>query len=161
MKKCGGLTIALILVLVCGHGCQGSPQRCNKGNKVCQKLERDDPVFAGQRCQVPSDCTDEYNPYCSKWGQYIQRNGFYQIWFKAWLYTYRLLHFLQLFWRGRPRPVQGSGRGRDSRTVQDGQGLHSVGTHLQVSSRCELEVYIGISIVLISGKDGSTVLVLT
>ena len=25
MKKCGGLTIALILVLVCEHGCQGSP----------------------------------------------------------------------------------------------------------------------------------------
>ena len=32
------------------------PQRCDKGSKVCNKLEKDDPVFAGQRCKVPGDC---------------------------------------------------------------------------------------------------------
>ena len=31
-------------------------QRCDKGNKVCQKLEADDPVFQGQRCETPADC---------------------------------------------------------------------------------------------------------
>ena len=31
-------------------------QRCDKGSKVCTKLEADDPVFQGQRCKVPSDC---------------------------------------------------------------------------------------------------------
>ena len=33
-----------------------SGQRCDKGSKVCVKLEADDPVFQGQRCKVPSDC---------------------------------------------------------------------------------------------------------
>jgi len=33
-------------------------------------------VFAGQRCEVPSDCKDEYNPYCSKWGYCISYNAF-------------------------------------------------------------------------------------
>ena len=32
------------------------PQRCDKGSKVCNKLEKDDPIFAGQRCEVPGDC---------------------------------------------------------------------------------------------------------
>jgi len=30
----------------------------------------------GQRCEVPSDCKDEYNPYCSKWGYCISYNLF-------------------------------------------------------------------------------------
>jgi len=53
-----------------------SGQRCDKGSKVCVKLEADDPVFQGQRCKVPSDCKDEYNPYCSKWGYCISYNLF-------------------------------------------------------------------------------------
>jgi len=56
-------------VLVCG-------QRCDKGNKVCTKLEADDPVFQGQRCKVPTDCKDPYNPFCSKWGYCISYNLF-------------------------------------------------------------------------------------
>ena len=36
------------------------PQRCDKGTKVCNKLEKNDPVFAGQRCEVPSDCKGKY-----------------------------------------------------------------------------------------------------
>jgi len=68
------MILPLILLVVCGA--LGSPQRCNKGNKVCQKLEKDDPVFGGQRCKVPSDCKDEYNPYCSKWGYCISYNAF-------------------------------------------------------------------------------------
>jgi len=51
-------------------------QRCDKGNKVCTKLEADDPLFQGQRCDVPSDCKDPYNPYCSKWGYCISYNLF-------------------------------------------------------------------------------------
>ena len=35
-------------------------QRCDKGSKVCVKLEADDPVFQGQRCKVPSDCKGLY-----------------------------------------------------------------------------------------------------
>ena len=38
----------------------GMPQRCDKGTKVCNKLEKNDPVFAGQRCEVPSDCKGKY-----------------------------------------------------------------------------------------------------
>jgi len=53
-----------------------SGQRCDKGSKVCTKLEKDDPVFQGQRCKVPSDCKDPYNPYCSKWGYCISYNLF-------------------------------------------------------------------------------------
>jgi len=53
-----------------------SGQRCDKGSKVCVKLEADDPVFQGQRCKVPPDCKDEYNPYCSKWGYCISYNLF-------------------------------------------------------------------------------------
>merc|ERR1711936_1069950 len=30
----------------------------------------------GQRCKVPSDCKDPYNPYCSKWGYCISYNLF-------------------------------------------------------------------------------------
>ena len=71
------------------------PQRCDKGSKVCNKLEKDDPIFAGQRCKVPADCkgsirneyfsvlknesfwvSDPYNPYCSKWGYCISYNLF-------------------------------------------------------------------------------------
>merc|ERR1712156_258137 len=59
----------LLVVLVYG-------QRCDKGSKVCTKLEADDPVFQGQRCKVPSDCKDPYNPYCSKWGYCISYNLF-------------------------------------------------------------------------------------
>jgi len=59
----------LLVVLVNG-------QRCDKGSKVCTKLEADDPVFQGQRCKVPSDCKDPYNPYCSKWGYCISYNLF-------------------------------------------------------------------------------------
>merc|ERR1712004_693987 len=51
------ITWCLLVVLVNG-------QRCDKGSKVCTKLEADDPVFQGQRCKVPSDCKDPYNPYC-------------------------------------------------------------------------------------------------
>ena len=40
---------ATLIVLTAG-------QRCDKGNKVCQKLEADDPVFQGQRCETPADC---------------------------------------------------------------------------------------------------------
>ena len=36
------------------------PQRCDKGTKVCNKLEKNDPVFAGQRCEVASDCKGKY-----------------------------------------------------------------------------------------------------
>jgi hypothetical protein len=35
-------------------------QRCDKGNKVCQKLEADDPVFLGQRCETKSDCKGKF-----------------------------------------------------------------------------------------------------
>ena len=31
-------------------------QRCDQGDTVCTKLEKDDPVFQGQRCEVASDC---------------------------------------------------------------------------------------------------------
>merc|ERR1711936_1231282 len=51
-------------------------QRCDKGNTVCTKLEADDPVFQGQRCETPADCKDEYNPYCSKWGYCISYDLF-------------------------------------------------------------------------------------
>ena len=31
-------------------------QRCDQGDTVCTKLESDDPIFQGQRCEVPGDC---------------------------------------------------------------------------------------------------------
>ena len=46
-----------------------TPQRCDQGDTVCTKLEKDDPIFQGQRCEVPSDCKgmDSYgawNRFC-------------------------------------------------------------------------------------------------
>ena len=75
MEATTRLLWAALWVLWWSVATQGSPQRCNKGNKVCQKLEKDDPVFGGQRCEVPSDCKDEYNPYCSKWGKHQMKGN--------------------------------------------------------------------------------------
>ena len=45
-------------------------QRCDQGDTVCTKLEKDDPIFQGQRCEVPRDCKgmDSYgawNRFCA------------------------------------------------------------------------------------------------